>query len=57
MTDLLHFVHDKTRPRKRKATLPETPNPLTAETLTKAERGEELLAAENAEDLFKKLGI
>lgn len=57
MTDLLQFEHDKTRPRKRKATLPETPNPLTAETLTKAERGEELLAAENAEDLFKKLGI
>ena len=25
--------------------------------LIKAERGEELLAAENAEDLFKKLGI
>jgi DNA-damage-inducible protein J len=33
------------------------PNRLTAETLAKSERGEDLHRAENAEELFKDLGI
>jgi len=34
-----------------------TPNALTAQTLEKSERGEELYQAENAQDLFKQLGL
>ena len=34
-----------------------TPNRLTAETLAKSERGEDLHRAENAEALFDELGI
>ena len=34
-----------------------TPNALTAETLRKSERGEDLHPADDAEDLFRKLGI
>jgi DNA-damage-inducible protein J len=34
-----------------------TPNKLTAETLTKSERGEDVHHAKNADDLFDKLGI
>lgn len=33
------------------------PNELTEETLKKSARGEEVIEAENADDLFKKLGI
>jgi DNA-damage-inducible protein J len=33
------------------------PNKLTAETLTKSERGEEVFKAKNAKDLFKQLDI
>ncbi|KXU38859.1 antitoxin DinJ [Ventosimonas gracilis] len=33
------------------------PNELTVQTLNKSERGEELYQAENAQDLFKQLGI
>ena len=33
------------------------PNALTAETLRKSERGEEVHAAKDADDLFRKLGI
>ena len=33
------------------------PNALTAETLRKSERGEEVHSARNADDLFKQLGI
>jgi DNA-damage-inducible protein J len=33
------------------------PNKLTAQTLTKSERGEDLHSAENTEALFKELGI
>ena len=33
------------------------PNALTRETLEKADRGEELVRARDAEDLFRKLGI
>lgn len=33
------------------------PNKLTAETLEKSERGEEVHQAKNAEDLFDQLGI
>lgn len=35
----------------------ETPNALTAETLRKSDKGEDVLYASNASDLFKKLGI
>ena len=35
----------------------QVPNKLTAETLAKSERGEDLHYAKNAEDLFSKLGI
>ena len=34
-----------------------TPNRLTAETLAKSERGEDVHQAEDAEDLFNQLGI
>ena len=33
------------------------PNALTAETLSRSERGEDVHQAQNAEDLFKQLGI
>jgi len=35
----------------------ETPNALTAETLRKSDRGEDVFFASNAADLFKQLGI
>ena len=35
----------------------EIPNALTRETIEKAERGEELFHAKDAEDLFRQLGI
>ena len=35
----------------------ETPNDLTAETIRKARRGEDVFHAANAEELFKQLGI
>ncbi len=35
----------------------DTPNALTRETIEKADRGEELFHAKDAEDLFRKLGI
>ncbi|SJM92137.1 Addiction module [Crenothrix polyspora] len=35
----------------------ETPNALTAETIRKCRRGEEVFSATSAEDLFKQLGI
>ena len=35
----------------------ETPNVLTAATIRKSRRGEDVFAAKNASDLFKKLGI
>ncbi|MDB5363079.1 MAG: antitoxin DinJ [Rhodospirillales bacterium] len=34
-----------------------TPNKLTADTLAKSDRGEDLHAAADADDLFEKLGI
>ena len=34
-----------------------TPNALTAETLTKSERGEDVHTATDADDLFEQLGI
>ncbi len=35
----------------------ETPNALTAETLHKSDRGEDVFYASSAADLFKQLGI
>jgi hypothetical protein len=35
----------------------ETPNELTADTLRKARRGEDVFHAKDAEDLFQQLGI
>jgi len=35
----------------------ETPNALTAETLRKSDRGEDVFYASNSADLFKQLGI
>lgn len=35
----------------------ETPNALTAETLLKSRRGEDVFHASSASDLFKQLGI
>ena len=35
----------------------ETPNALTAETLRKSDRGEDVFYASSAADLFKQLGI
>ena len=34
-----------------------TPNPLTVQTLAKSERGEDLYAAADADDLFAQLGV
>jgi predicted DNA-binding protein len=34
-----------------------TPNTVTAETLRKSDRGEDVFYAANAQDLFKQLGI
>ena len=35
----------------------ETPNALTAETIRKSDKGEDVFHANSAADLFKKLGI
>ena len=35
----------------------ETPNELTADTIRKARRGEDVFHAKDAEDLFQQLGI
>jgi DNA-damage-inducible protein J len=35
----------------------ETSNTLTAETIAKARRGEDVFSAKDAEDLFRQLGI
>ena len=35
----------------------ETPNALTAETLRKSRKGEDVFSASSASDLFKRLGI
>lgn len=35
----------------------ETPNALTAETLRKSDRGEDVFSASSAAELFKQLGI
>ena len=35
----------------------ETPNELTADTIRKARRGEDVFHAKDAEDLFRQLGI
>jgi predicted DNA-binding protein len=35
----------------------ETPNALTAETIRKSDKGEDVFYAANATDLFKQLGI
>ncbi len=35
----------------------ETPNPLTAETLRKSDRGEDVFYASSTTDLFKQLGF
>jgi DNA-damage-inducible protein J len=49
---LIRVARDKAIPFPVKV-----PNSLTAETLRKSERGEDVHAAKDAGDLFKKLGI
>jgi DNA-damage-inducible protein J len=49
---LIRVAQDKAVPFPIKA-----PNALTAETLRKAERGEDVFRANDAEELFKELGI
>lgn len=49
---LVRVAQDRAVPFPIKA-----PNLLTAETLRKAERGEDVFEAKDAEDLFKELGI
>ena len=49
---LVRVAHDKAVPFPVKV-----PNPVTAETIRKSEREEDVHAAKDAEDLFRKLGI
>lgn len=49
---LVRVAHDKAVPFPVKV-----PNALTAETLRKSRRGEDLHAATDADDLFRQLGI
>lgn len=49
---LVRVAHDKAVPFPVKV-----PNALTAETLRKSERGEDVHTADDAQDLFKKLGM
>jgi len=49
---LIRVARDKAIPFPVKV-----PNSLTAETLRKSERGEEVEEAKDADDLFEKLGI
>jgi DNA-damage-inducible protein J len=49
---LIRVARDKAMPFPVKV-----PNSLTAETLRTSERGEDVHAAKNADDLFNKLGI
>lgn len=49
---LIRLAHDKAVPFPL-----EVPNALTAKTLRKSDRGEDIHAAKDARDLFKQLGI
>lgn len=49
---LTRVAHEKRLPFSM-----EIPNKLTRETIEKAERGEEIYHAKDAEDLFRQLGI
>ncbi|CAM5789669.1 type II toxin-antitoxin system RelB/DinJ family antitoxin [Ottowia pentelensis] len=49
---LTKIAHEKTLPFDMRV-----PNALTAETLAKSERGDDVHHAKDAEDLYKQLGI
>lgn len=49
---LVHVAHDKAVPFQV-----QVPNTLTAKTLRKSERGEDVHTARDADDLFEQLGI
>ena len=56
-SDLCRMVFTWVAKEKRLPCSIDTPNALTRETIEKADRGEELFHAKDAEDLFRKLGI
>ncbi len=57
VSDLCRMALTRVANEKRLPFSAEIPNDLTRETIEKAERGEEISHAKNAEDLFRQLGI
>jgi len=57
VSDVVRIVLTKVAKEKALPFEMRAPNQLTADTLTKSERGEDLHQAKDAEDLFKQLDI
>ncbi|WP_165072479.1 type II toxin-antitoxin system RelB/DinJ family antitoxin [Desulfovibrio sp. ZJ200] len=57
VSDALRMTLTRIAREKRLPFSEEIPNALTRETIEKAERGEEIFHAKDAEDLFRQLGI
>lgn len=56
-TDAINLFYAQVCLRRGMPFAVEIPNEQTMQTFEKTERGEELIHAENADDLFEKLGI
>lgn len=57
VSDVVRIVLTKVAKEKALPFEMRVPNKLTAETLAKSERGEDVHRAKDAEDMFEKLGI
>ena len=57
VSDVCRMVLTRVAHEKRLPFSDDIPNALTRETIEKAERGEEIFHAKDAEDLFRQLGI
>ena len=57
VSDLCRMALARVALEKRLPFSDDIPNALTRETIEKAERGEEIFHAKDAEDLFRQLGI
>ena len=57
VSDLCRMALTRVAHEKRLPFSDDIPNALTRETIEKAERGEEIFHAKDAEDLFRQLGI
>ena len=57
VSDLCRMALTRVALEKRLPFSDDIPNALTRETIEKAERGEEIFNAKDAEDIFRQLGI